>query len=91
MESLQQGEIGLVRAAFGMLERFVTKGDPETQNAAVIGLIEGIQNHALSVDCRLEAFEPLLQPQSRKAWNDLNGFWEGENAEKKEVGCGGMI
>lgn len=60
----RQSDSQTVRGAFEVLERFLMEGDAETQEVAVIGLIEGIQNSA-------------LRAKSPEAWNQLNDFWEG--------------
>ena len=67
------------RAVFelNLVERLHTDGDPYVSEAATIGLLEGLQNHASSAGVDPGSFEPHLGPESARWWAKLNGFWDG--------------
>jgi hypothetical protein len=81
-DASKQGQVDdMLQTAFETLERFVTEGDAETQEVAVMGLLEDIQNLALREEFGLQAIEPSLGPLSLKAWNGLNDFWHAVHTE----------
>lgn len=62
---------------FAVVESLHVEGDPEVQEAATIGLLEGIQNVASNGDLEAERFAPWLGPESRRWWRGLEAFWSG--------------
>ena len=63
---------------FEHVETILVHGDIATQELIVIGLLEGIQNR-----CGLEVnyytgFNEWLKPETKKAWEELIRFWEGD-------------
>jgi hypothetical protein len=62
---------------FENAELILNKGSETTQNLIIVGLFEGIQNiggwHQVDY---YKGFDKWLQPQSKKAWDDLIKFWE---------------
>jgi len=75
VDSYKNGELDAIRPAFEILERLLLEGDSETQECAVIGFIEDLQNAALRELFGSEAFVPFLHPRSLVAWNQVNEFW----------------
>lgn len=57
------------------IESLCVEGDHFTQEAAVIGLLEGIQNVWGNQDLDPEEFQRFLLPAGAKGWADLNRFW----------------
>lgn len=74
---LDQGETDRFPAVFGVVEQWIDKGDPYVVNAAVVGLLETIQNICSHGPDSADRFLPWLGPKSRAAWEDLNSFWHG--------------
>ena len=65
-------------SVFRVTEDLHVQGDAYVQEAATIGLLEGIQNVAGNRDLDPESFFPYLQPESAKWWKKLNAFWNGD-------------
>jgi hypothetical protein len=65
-------------AVFQVVETWHILGDSYVQEAATIGLLEGIQNIAGNEGMDPEAFAPWLLPESQKWWGKLNRFWDGD-------------
>lgn len=62
---------------FATVERLIREGDPWVSEAAVIGLLEDLQNRGLHDRTTPEEFVPFLGPLGRKYWLDLEDFWAG--------------
>jgi hypothetical protein len=61
---------------FQTVERLQTEGEDYVREAAVVGLLEELQNrnlHQHGTDP--EQFRPYLGPESAAAWDELYGFW----------------
>jgi uncharacterized protein YabN with tetrapyrrole methylase and pyrophosphatase domain len=65
---------------FKDIEQILTNSDQFIQNLMVVGLFEGMQNTP-EINCYID-FNEWLQPESKKAWDDLIKFWEGENRDR---------
>lgn len=76
VDALRAGETQDFPAAFAIVERWICEGDAYVREAAVIGLLEGLQNIAGNRGLDAEGFRPWLGPRAAKAWDELNGFWE---------------
>ena len=63
---------------FDAVERLHVEGDDYVQEAATIGLLEGLQNNAEYAGIDPEVFRPYLRPESSRWWVALNRFWAGE-------------
>ncbi len=64
---------------FAALERLHVDGDAYTREAATIGILESIQNHAGHENLPFSKFEPMLRPETRRWWDKLLAFWEGQS------------
>lgn len=71
------GEIEAIRTACSAIERLHVEGTPDVQEAATIGLLEGLQHHASHAGLAVDFLEPFLGPESMRWWRGLNAFWEG--------------
>lgn len=60
------------------IERLHVEGDKIVQEAATIGLLEGIQNVWGNSKLDPEQFATYLLPESRKWWEQLKLFWAGK-------------
>jgi hypothetical protein len=72
------GQIETFKAVGIMIEHLHLEGDSYVQEAATIGLLEGIQNVWGNNKVESDLFKPYLLPTSRKWWDELNSFWQGE-------------
>jgi hypothetical protein len=65
---------------FKNIEEILTNSDQFIQELIVVGLFEDMQNTS-EINYH-KAFNEWLQPESKKAWNEVIRFWEGKNGEK---------
>jgi hypothetical protein len=80
LDAYEQGQIDCVRAAFDTLERFLTEGDAETKERAVIGFIEDVQNASSWRPFGAKAFLPFLGPHSQAGWAEVDRMWRGKSS-----------
>lgn len=76
VELLKVNRIEEFPAVFEIIERMHLEGDHYVQEAATIGMLEGIQNVAGNSGVEPEEFVEYLKPESAKWWQQLNDFWE---------------
>jgi hypothetical protein len=74
---LRDGDLGEVATTCKGIEQLHVDGDAYVREAATIGLLEGIQNHAEHAGIPLDDFVPLMGPVSLSWWRGLVEFWEG--------------
>lgn len=75
---IDRGETERFPAIFSVVEQWIEKGDPYVVNAAIVGLLETIQNICSHGPDPADRFLPWLGPKSLLAWQDLNSFWHGQ-------------
>ncbi len=63
---------------FQVVESWLCEGDHYVKEAAVIGLLEGIQNSARHVGIEPRGFVNWFLPETHKWWEKLNKFWDGD-------------
>lgn len=71
---------------FAVIEYWHVRGDTYVADAASIGLLESIQNrlggndraHLSSKGVRAADFELWLGPETKRWWDKLHRFWEGD-------------
>lgn len=82
VDLFEVGQFREIKAAFTVIERLHVEGDPYVRELATIGYLEGIQN-AAGNSRHVEAtdFEPFLLPESRRWWDGLNRFWDGQTPD----------
>ena len=71
-----RGDEQTLRRVFAIIERLVVEGDEYIKEAAIVGLLEDLQNRNLHTGTRPEQFEAFLLPQSRNSWAKLQEFWD---------------
>jgi hypothetical protein len=57
------------------LERWIVDGDEDVRKAAIVGLIEDVQNANLHRTTSPEQFAHFLYPTSLTWWDKVNKFW----------------
>lgn len=73
---LQADRLEEVRRAFGVFERFLLEGVPETAELITIGYLEEIQNASLRAAVALDGWLPLMGPECRRWWLGIQALWE---------------
>jgi hypothetical protein len=71
-------------AVFEVIERLHIEGDHDTREIATIGILETIQNHAGHANIDSESFTRWLGPESKKWWDRLDRFWDGDATALQE-------
>ena len=84
VERLLSGVTEEFPAVFQVVERWHCAGDDYVREAAIIGLLEGIQNDAAHEGIDPGLFERWLLPESKKWWDKLNRFWDGDALALRE-------
>ncbi|MFC5325870.1 DUF7674 family protein [Bradyrhizobium oligotrophicum] len=79
VEQLHAGETKHFEVVFDVVERWHCEGDQYVKEAATIGLLEGIQNVSLNRGIDPRRFEFWLKSESKRWWETLNRFWNGED------------
>jgi hypothetical protein len=74
---LSAGDLREVATTCRAIEELHVQGDAYVSEAATIGLLEGVQNHAEHAGVPLDDFVALLGPVSLSWWRGLVEFWEG--------------
>ena len=64
---------------FAVVERWHTEGDAYVREAASIGLLEDLQSLSGGSGERPATVEPWLGPESRRWWDKLDRYWEGDS------------
>ncbi len=72
---LAAGDGDSLGRVFNLLERFITEGDAEVQEAAVVGLVKNLQNADLHHGTAPDDYVPFLLPQTRRWWDKVRTFW----------------
>lgn len=87
IQRLGAGDSDDFDAVFDVVERWHLEGDSYVSEAASIGLLESLQNLLGGNDrgrkarngVRASDFEPWLRPETRKWWEKLYRYWEGDS------------
>ena len=72
---LANGNDVVLRHVFEVVERLIVAGDPYVKEAAIVGVIEDLQNTNLHSGAKPEQYLPYLLPQSRRWWAKVEAFW----------------
>lgn len=78
VERLRSGATEELPAVFQVVERWHSEGDGYVREAVTIGLLEDIQNIAKNAEINPAVFEQWLLPNSKKWWDKLSRFWDGD-------------
>ena len=79
LELYRQHHTEVFPAVAEVVERLHIEGEHYVQEAATIGLLEGIQNGWSNQKVDPELFSHYLLPVSAKRWQSLNSFWSGKS------------
>lgn len=69
-----------LRHVFDLMEHWLVNGNEKLRGLVAIGFLESLQNAASWQTFGREAFIPLLGPQSRQAWNEIERMWVGKTS-----------
>jgi hypothetical protein len=73
---LERSETATFPAIFLAVERLQVEGEHYVREAAIVGLLEDLQNLNLHEHgTEPEQFRPFLGPESAVAWDELYRFW----------------
>ena len=76
---LEAGDTADFDRIFAVIEQWHTNGDIYVREAASVGLLEDLQNLLGGSGKRPVTVEPWLGPESRRCWDKLDRFWEGDD------------
>ena len=71
-----------------MVEAWHTHGDDYVREAATIGFLETLGNHLHGTGIEMDGVRSMLGVESRKWWDRLTGFWEGDTSALADGGGG---
>lgn len=74
---VRSGDTGMFGPFFDTVERCLHDGDDEAINLIVVGLLEGLQNSDVT-ELDNEVWELYLRPTTRRAWEAVEAFWNGD-------------
>lgn len=77
---LEAGDTACLLTVFTAVERLIVEGDDYVREAAIIGLLEDVQNSNLHRTTEPEQFRPFLHAQSERFWDKLYDFWSAGKA-----------
>jgi hypothetical protein len=69
------GNEEVLRHVFELIERLILEGDAYVREAAIVGVIEDLQNLNLHSGTKPEQYLPYLLPQTRRWWSKVEAFW----------------
>ena len=73
--ALAAGDVESLHRVFDLLERMIVEGDPEVQEAAVVGIIKNLQNTTFHEQTAPDDYLPYLKPESQRWWGKVKTFW----------------
>lgn len=83
LQRLKKAEMQGLDQVFAVIEDWHTAGDVYVNEAATIGLLEGLQNLSDGNDRPTMIFDRWLGPETRRWWNKLDRFWGGDDKALK--------
>jgi hypothetical protein len=72
---LIEGNDPALTRVFNVVERFIVEGEAYVSEAAIVGLLEDLQNTNLHTGTTPDQYLPFLLPQSRRWWGKVKAFW----------------
>jgi hypothetical protein len=72
---LAEGKEQALERVFTVVERFIVEGDGYVKEAAIVGLIEDLQNTNLCRGTLPDQYLTFLLPQCRRWWDKVEAFW----------------
>ena len=73
---LKGGQTSEISAFFQGVERLILEGDEYVSEAAVVWILEDLQNPALHSGTKPEQFVPYLGEDSKYWWTKVERFWQ---------------
>lgn len=73
---MEEGNTEKFRHVFQLIDRWCLEGERYVQEAAIVGLLEGLQNEGRYKSSCPADFEPWLLSESKFWWNKVRRFWE---------------
>jgi hypothetical protein len=94
IERLERSDVSDFADVFAVVEAWHLEGDSYVREAATVGLLESIQNQLGGQDRRYRSangvraadFERWLFPESKRWWEKLYRFWDGDIRALQEDG-----
>jgi hypothetical protein len=78
LDAHKSGHIDLLRSAAKFIEDLHLRGNQKVRELGTIGYLEGVQNVWGNNKADPNAFYEYLLPESKKWWDELNRFWNGD-------------
>lgn len=78
LERLKKHDTDRFDQIFAVVEEWHMSGDAYVSEAASLGLLESLQNLSGGSDRAEPTIEPWLGPMSRRWWDKLDRYWDGE-------------
>jgi hypothetical protein len=75
VQKLESEQTDRFEAVFGVVESWITSGDEYVREAAVVGLLEDLQNGSLYSSRNPSDLERWLMPETARAWKKVESFW----------------
>ncbi len=75
IRNLEAGDTNRFNAIFDVVERWIVEGNSNVREAAIVGLLEDLQNKNLHHTTSPKNFKSWLRPQSGVWWAKLDAFW----------------
>ena len=74
---LAKGETEEFKAVFAVVDQWLTQGDHYVKEAAIVGLLEDLQNTNLHTSkTQPDDFLPWLSTTAERYWEKVRDFWE---------------
>ena len=78
--SFERGQTEAVSKIFSIAENVLRREEEAQKEIVIVGLLEGIQNVSSHRAFGADVFLPYLGSSTKKAWNQLNRFWQGKRS-----------
>lgn len=79
VDKIKAGQISFFEELFNQIEFILSNCDSYVEELIVIGLFEGIQNVGGKDINYYQSFNQWLKPLSKRNWDELIDFWEGQD------------
>jgi hypothetical protein len=78
LDAHKSGRTDSLQSAAEFIEELHVRGNKNVKELGTIGYVEGIQNVWRNNEADPQVFYEYLLPESKKWWDELNRFWNGE-------------
>ncbi|MDR6955263.1 hypothetical protein J2X65_004642 [Ancylobacter sp. 3268] len=86
LERHKDGDTVRFSDIFAVVECWHTEGDDYVKEAATIGFLESLQNLSGGNDRQIATIEPWLGLETRRWWDKLDRFWDGDVVALRDDG-----